>query len=150
MHDATPESLSDPLNSTVSGFEYHPFTSGGRAGCATVVGGVESKRKPAEAGARLPALSVHSPATPADPESGPAYVAAAVHDAIPEVASLPANEIATGFAYHPFASGARPSDALAEGGVASYSSVSCAGALVLPAASRQLPVTTAEPESGPE
>ena len=40
-----------------------------------------------------------------------------MHDAIPEVASLPAKETAIGFEYQPFASGPRASDAPAAGAV---------------------------------
>ena len=73
-----------------------------------------------------------------------------MHDAIPEVASLPAKETVIGFEYQPFASGPRASDAPAAGAVASYLSAKARGALVLPAASRHTPATVAEPLSGPE
>ena len=73
-----------------------------------------------------------------------------MHDAIPEVASLPAKETVIGFEYQPFASGPRASDAPAAGAVASYLSANASGALVLPAASRHTPATDAEPLSGPE
>jgi hypothetical protein len=125
------------LNAIVSGFTYQPFSSGARAGCATTVGGVASKRNVADASVWFPATSEHWPEALAASESGPEYVVAPVHDAIPDVASLPAKVTPTGFAYQPFASGPRASAALAVGAVASYSSATDADVLVLPAPSRQ-------------
>ena len=57
----------------------------------------------------FPALSVHVPESPAVALSPPAYVGA-VHPAIPETASCPPNEAATGWLYQPSESGPRASE----------------------------------------
>jgi hypothetical protein len=62
----------------------------------------------------FPALSVQLPATVVSTESGPEYVAAGVHDAIPEN-ELPLNENATGWLYQPLESGGREGAADAVG-----------------------------------
>jgi hypothetical protein len=64
-------------------------------------------------------LSVHVPLTVAEPESGPEYVVL-VHDAIPDIASVPVVVTPTAWLYQPFASGPRPAAIpVALGGVAS-------------------------------
>src|SRR5262245_20292193 len=97
--------------------------------------------------AELPAASLHEPETPAPPSSGPEYVAE-VHEAIPDVASVPAKATATGWLYQPFASGARPGLAFTLGGVPSYLKPKVVVA-ELPALSVHVPETDAEPLSGP-
>jgi hypothetical protein len=62
----------------------------------------------------LPALSVQLPATVALGASGPAYVIAGVHEAMPEKAA-PANEKETGWLYQPLQSGARAGATVAVG-----------------------------------
>jgi hypothetical protein len=73
-----------------------------------------------------------------------------VQEAIPERASLPENETATGWSYHPFVSGARAACGETSGGVASYRNERVCGAETFPALSVQVPVTEADAESGPE
>jgi hypothetical protein len=62
---------------------------------------------------------VHCPAL-AVPESGPAYVVAGVHDAIPDIASLPPNETPTDGAYQLLRQALGRAPHLADGAVASY------------------------------
>ena len=94
MHDAIPESASEPDQRRENGRLYQPPWSGGRAAAtATPVGGVASKRKPNAIGAEvLPAPSVHVPLGPTLALSGPAYVVE-LHDAIPETGSAPLQAI---------------------------------------------------------
>jgi hypothetical protein len=68
---------------------YQPFASGGRAAAAVTLGGVASYFSATVCDAeRFPALSTHVAVTDAELESGPESVVD-VHDAMPEVASLP-------------------------------------------------------------
>lgn len=97
----------------------------------------------------LPAWSVHVPETDAEALSGSEYVTGAVHDAIPDIASVPANVNCTACEYHPSLSAARAGVAVTDGGVASYLIWNAPGLLVLPALSRQTPPTVAVDESGP-
>src|SRR5262245_9146974 len=103
---------------------------------------------PMPALAELPAASLHEPETPAPPSSGPEYVAE-VHEAMPEVASVPAKATATGWLYHPFASGGRAALAFTLGGVPSYLRAKLPAADTLPALSVHVPATDAAPLSGP-
>src|SRR5215471_12993433 len=134
-----PEVASVPVNATPTGWLYQPFASGSRPGLADTLGGVESYLMPMLALAEFPAASLQEPETLAPPSSGPEYVAE-VHEAIPEVASVPAKATATGWLYQPFASGARPALALTFGAVPSYFRPRLAGAETLPALSVQVPV----------
>jgi hypothetical protein len=69
---ATPLVASVPANATATAWLYQPFRSGTRAGLAPVTaGGVASYRRPNDALAVLPALSVQEPVTVADALSGP-------------------------------------------------------------------------------
>src|SRR5882672_1380305 len=86
--------------------------------------------------------------TGTSPESGPLTSFVESQVTLPLTSSLPANETATGALYQLLWSGARPAVAVTVGGVASYARFVDAGA-TLPAASMQLPVTVAVPESGP-
>jgi hypothetical protein len=79
--------------------------------------------------------------------SGPLYVTDAVHDSIPEVASVPLQLIETGWLYQPSWSGGRAALTATVGGVESYWSVK-SDAVVFPALSVQLPWTVAFAPSG--
>ena len=72
MHEAIPDTESDPANVNCTACEYQPLSSGARAGVAVTVGGVASYFT-ANAAALLvfPALSLHTPPTVAVGESGP-------------------------------------------------------------------------------
>ena len=97
----------------------------------------------------FPAWSTHEPAADADALSGPEYVTGAVHDAIPDIESVPANETCTACEYQPLSSGARAGVAVTVGAVESYFTANAAALLVLPALSLHTPPTVAEDESGP-
>jgi len=71
----------------------------------------------------LPALSVQLPLWLAPVVSGPAYVRFALHEATPEVASVPLQVSSTPVRYQPWEFGGRPADTLVAGGVASILSV---------------------------
>jgi len=102
-----PEVASLPANATPTSWLYQPFASGAREGDAVTVGGVASYFREIDIGAEMfPALSVHVPEIVPEDESGPPYVEL-VHDAIPEVGSLPEAVTPTGWLYQPFASGVR-------------------------------------------
>jgi hypothetical protein len=79
-------------------------------------GGVASYWNANDVEELLPARSLQLPETAAAPLSGPEYVSE-VHEATPEVASIPAQLIATGWLYQPFTSGGRaaPADKLVGG-----------------------------------
>src|SRR4051794_27960335 len=119
LHEPRPEVPSVPENETVSWWLYQPFESAGREGVPATDGADESYWNDAVAGSTLPALSVQEPLTAALLVSGAEYVFCGVQEAIPEVPSVPPNEIVTGLSYHPFASGPRPSVAEASGAVES-------------------------------
>src|SRR5437879_5304019 len=72
------------------------------------------------------------------------------HEWRPETASLPWSATSTGWLYQPFESAVRAGAADTFGGVASYWKERVLAAEMLPAASVQVPVTEADPESGPE
>jgi hypothetical protein len=75
--------------------------------------------------------------TDADEESGPEYVVE-VHEAIPEVASLPEALIPTAWLYQPFESGPRAAETeLSVGGVASFLTVPFARATSEPVPTTQ-------------
>ena len=69
---------------------------------------------------------------------------------MPEVASVPLKPTVSGWLYQPFASGLRDGVAVTAGPVSSYWKPKLLLALVFPARSRQVPVTEALAESGPE
>ena len=105
--------------------------------------------KPNEAaGLRLPALSRHWPLMTALALSGVEYALAGSQEPIPEVSSVPLKPTVSEALYQPFAFGCLPGVADACGAVASYLSGKEAG-VPFPALSRQVPLTTAETESGP-
>src|SRR3954451_20905158 len=108
-------------------------------------GGVASYLSASEPGAlTLPAASRHRPATLAFGSSGLEYVTES-HDAMPEVASAPANVMTTWWLYQPPTSGGRSAAELVTvGAVASYRSAKETAA-VFPAASRHVPLTFALP-----
>ena len=85
-------------------------------------GGVSSYLNATVCDALLPALSVQLAVSDAVSLSGPEYVPP-LHEAIPAVASVPVTDSATGWLYHPAASGGRASATLRTGGVESYWSV---------------------------
>jgi hypothetical protein len=122
LHEPRPDVPSVPENETVSWWLYQPLESAAREGVPATEGAVESYWNAAVAGSTLPALSVHEPLTAALPVSGPEYVFCVVHEAIPDVTSVPPKETVTGWSYQPFASGPRPSVAEASGAVESYAS----------------------------
>ena len=97
----------------------------------------------------FPALSTQEPASVVVAVSGPEYVVEPVQEAIPDVASEPANATATGLAYQPVLVGGRAAEAVIVGTVESYFSGKVDAALTFPASSRQVPETEAPPESGP-
>src|SRR5438874_7602566 len=97
-----PEVASDPPKETETGWLYQPPASASRPGLALTLGAVASYLSANENGAlTLPATSRQVPETPAVAESGPLY-ASCWHDAIPDVASLPARVTVTGVLYQPF------------------------------------------------
>jgi len=93
---------------------------------------------------------VHVPLTVAAPLSGVEYVFAAAQESMPEVASVPEKATVSAWLYQPFASGWRAGLAVTEGPAASYLSPNVEVALRLPALSVQVPLTEADPVSGPE
>ena len=121
-HSETPEPASAPVNATSTGWLYHPFASGFRAGVPVTVGGVASNLIFTDVDPVLPALSVHEPETEMSPPSGPLYVPD-VHEATPEAPSSPVKLKLTGLVYHPFVSGPRDADALTPGGAESFLTV---------------------------
>jgi hypothetical protein len=150
VHETAPDVASVPLNVTLSGRRYQPLPSGALSALAETAGAVASYLSVASAGALVfPALSVHVALTEAAALSGPEYDCE-LHPATPETASLPEAVIATAWLNQPFESGSRAGAAFTVGGVASYLNVVVIEALVLPAASVQVPVTSREGPSGPE
>jgi hypothetical protein len=102
---------SDPENVPSTGWLYQPFASGGRDAEADTLGAVPSYWSANEPELLVfPAASVQVPLTDALLESGPEYVVD-VQTAIPDVASVPANDTATPWLYQPFASGERAAEA---------------------------------------
>src|SRR5215212_6662089 len=148
-HVATPEVTSVAVKLTARGALYQPSGPAGRLAAAVTVGLVASYLSAAEVDALFPALSRHAPPTEAAAESGPEYVLSASHASTPEVASVAVKPTATGAVYQPVAPAARAGVAVACGAVASYLSGSTL-LPTLPAASVQLPLTSAAALSGPE
>src|SRR5688572_3676652 len=102
--------MSVPAKLIVTGFRYQPLWSGARSGEGVTVGGVASYLKLTLAAPLVfPATSVHVPDRPAVALSAPEYVGA-VQPPIPETASCPPKDAATGWLYQPSESGPRPSD----------------------------------------
>ncbi|MCP9484670.1 MAG: hypothetical protein MSC30_02320 [Gaiellaceae bacterium MAG52_C11] len=120
MHEATPETPSVPDPTTFTGERYHPLPSAPRSGEAVTDGAVASYLRLAEPVALvLPALSVHVPETETLVPSEPLYVGL-VHEAIPDVASLPVKATATERLYQSPESGGREGEPpVTCGGVAS-------------------------------
>jgi hypothetical protein len=106
VQEAIPLAASEPLKATPTGWLYQPFASAPREGVALAEGGVESYESVTDFGAEtLPATSVHVAFTEAELESGPEYDGA-LHEAIPEVPSVPEAVAPTAWLYQPFESGA--------------------------------------------
>src|SRR5918995_5461735 len=143
-----PDVASKPPKLTVSGWLYQPFASAGLEGKLWAVGAVSSYLRSRDANAAFPAWSRQVPLTTAMPLSGPAYLIAAGQDASPESRSLAEKLTESGALYQPSAFGARETDVLACGAVASYLNAND-GAALFPARSRQLPLTDAVAVSGP-
>jgi hypothetical protein len=121
---AIPDVASVPVYETSSARLYQPLESGARAGtAATPVGAVASYLRPSEVEPTFPALSVQVPGIDALAESGLEYVFVGEQEAIPEIASVPANETETAWLYHPFESAERDGVAVAAGGVLSILTV---------------------------
>jgi hypothetical protein len=73
VHEATPDSTSDPAQLIVTAWLYHPFASGVRLALAVTAGEVSSNLSGKETDELVfPALSVHVPVGVAFAESGPA------------------------------------------------------------------------------
>ena len=115
-----------------------------------MLGGVESYFIANAVDPWFPAWSVQAPLIAPPAVSGPAYFTGAVHESIPDVASVPENVIETGWLYQPVFVGCRFGAAVTAGGVASYLTANDAEPLTLPALSRQVPVAAPAAESGPE
>ena len=120
MHEATPETPSDPDPVTRTEELYHPFRSAPRSGEAVTLGAVASYFRLVDSDAlTLPALSVHVPEADAPALSGPLYEGL-VHEAIPDVASEPEKLTGTERLYQSPESGERDGEpAETCGGVAS-------------------------------
>jgi hypothetical protein len=86
----------------------------------------------------FPALSVQVPLTDVPPVSGPLYVLFGLHEATPDVASLPFQVTSTLDFSQPFAFGPGVGDGVVDGGVESYFSPKLVGVL-FPAASEHEP-----------
>ncbi len=97
---------------------------------------------------RWPAASRHWPTIFAGFASGPPYMTASVHWAIPEPPSFPVKTTLTAWLYHPAASGCRSGAAVTSGGVASYLIVKELQPQ-LPAPSVHVPPMETAPPSGP-
>jgi hypothetical protein len=76
-------------------------------------------------------------------------VTGALHEPIPEVASVPVHAIETAWLYQPSWSAGRPAVTVTSGGVASYWSPKASGVPVFPAASVHEPCGAAFASSGP-
>jgi hypothetical protein len=120
VQPAIPEVASVPVKETPREWLYQPFESGTRAGtAATAVGAVASYWRPNEAVPTFPALSVHVPLTDPLAESGLEYVFVGEQESVPEVPSVPENEIDSEWLYQPFESAGRDGAAETVGGVLS-------------------------------
>src|SRR3954454_2180404 len=97
---STPEAGSVPAQPTVIAWLYQPFASGTRVGLAATAGAAASNSSGKAADAVFPAWSVQLPLGAALALSGPVYVTDE-QPAIPEVASLPIQAIATALLYQP-------------------------------------------------
>jgi hypothetical protein len=100
------EVASVPAKLTVRGFRYQPLPSGGRSTDGVTAGGVTSYLKPKLALLELPATSVHEPDTETEAPSPLSYDGL-VHDATPDIASVPENATDSGLLYHAPESGGR-------------------------------------------
>src|SRR4029453_9283809 len=85
---------------------YQPFWSGLRAGVTVTAGAVASYASAKFRPVTLPATSVQLPLAIAVALSGPPYVLE-LHEAMPEVTSLPLQSIRPQWLYQPFWSGLR-------------------------------------------
>jgi len=146
VHDEMPDPPSDPWKTTWTGWLYQPLLSGGRSKVMLSIDGAPASYfTPTPAEAELPALSVQLAVPEPPPPSVPP-----LHEAIPERLSLPLAPKSTGCLYQSPKSGPRESEALTDGGVASYLiGPKLAGALVFPAWSVHVPVNEAPAVSGP-
>ena len=72
MHEATPDSASEPAQLSVTAWLYQPFASGVRLALAVTAGAVSSNLSGKEIDELVfPALSMHVPVGVAFAESGP-------------------------------------------------------------------------------
>src|SRR5262245_4247558 len=119
-HDATPDPpVSVPSQLRVNGALNQPAPLGGRLGSTVVSGGTVSYLTRNESDELLPALSVQLPVLFAPVVCGPLYESVPVQDAIPDVASVPGQEIENGALNQPAALGWRLGVAVVVGGSAS-------------------------------
>jgi hypothetical protein len=129
LHDEMPEPPSLPWNVTWTGWLYQPLLSGGRSNVMLSIDGADASYftlTPVDA--ELPALSVQVAVADPPPTVPP------LQDAMPERLSLPLAPKSTGWLYQSPESGPRESEALTDGGVASYLiGPKPAGALTFPA-----------------
>ena len=110
-----PDPASVPVYATSTGWLYHPFASGLRAGVPATVGAVASNLILSDVDPVLPALSVHDPDT-RDVAARPGRSTCPdVHDATPEAPSSPVKLKLTGLVYQPLASGPRDAAAVTAG-----------------------------------
>src|SRR5262245_7837997 len=119
-HDATPDPpVSVPSQLRVNGALNQPAPLGGRLGSTVVSGGTVSYLTRNESDELLPALSVQLPVRFAPVVCGPLYESVPVQDAIPDVASVPGQEIENGALNQPAPLGWRLGVAVVLGGSAS-------------------------------
>ena len=144
-----PDTPSEPLATTPTGWLNQPLLSGCRSSPALIDGCVASNLTVNAALLAFPAASEQLPPSDAPPVSGPAYVNGGLQAATPETGSVATKLTVTGSRYQPF-SPPRSGTAFVTGGVASYASDTPAGALVFPALSVHVPDTCCAEPSGPE
>jgi hypothetical protein len=140
LQDAIPDRLSLPDAVKSTGWLYQLPASGPRASAIDTEGRVASYLKVNDPPlAELPALSTHDPLRLPLVVSGPLYDAE-LHEAMPDVASLPFTEIESGWLYQPFASGPRALMPEITGGVESFFTVAVELDVVLPPESTNVTV----------
>ena len=145
VQDEMPEPPSEPWKTTWTGWLYQPLLSGGRSNVMlSIVGADASYFTPTPAEAELPALSVQLAVPEPPPPSVPRCTTA-----IPERLSLPLALKSTGWLYQSPTSGPRESEALTDGGVASYLKVNDPPLAELPALSTHDPLRLPLAVSGP-
>src|SRR5436190_6292372 len=145
-----PDVASLPEKTTFTGWFHQPPRSGTRSGDMEVmVGAVASYLTAAFPVAAFPAMSRHPPLISRLAASGPEYVGAS-QLAMPDVGSVPWKVHFTAWFHQPARSAARSGvAALRAGAVASYL-IAAPPVALLPAVSRQAPLTVPAAMSGPE